>query len=266
MTISDSCRLVQALLSLNRLPVGITFLLDEESYRAFDAQEKHTRTPYCVAVRKAGQGEGLKMRADHHACGGGATALGFIKPNEDNLSGARRLKMGCFHDLGTSRSISKEMVYCAHTPYGVGISPLNQCKAAPDVVVVVCSPYDAMRILHGHAYYHGFAHGMKTAGLQAICHDCTSFPYEEGRLNISMLCSGTRMLAGWSQDELAVGLPYSLWLDVVDGIRNTVNPYERTPAKKRIAERLQDAGMGELLNIEIGRNYDDGCYKGGRVE
>lgn len=265
MTVMKSCVLIGALLGLERQPVGIRFLTNKEEYQSFAAEENSNRMSYCTGVRKATQGQKLKMRAAHQACAGGAAALGFIQQTEENISGARRLKMSCYDQLGTSRAVSREMVYCAHQLYGVGILPLQDCDSEPDVVIVVCNAYNAMRLVQGHAYHHGFAKEMKTAGLQAICHDCTSFPYEKTRLNISMLCAGTRMLAGWKADELAVGLPFSLWADMVDGVKNTVNPYERNPAKVQIASRLEEAGIGEALAIEMSHNYDDGCYKGGCV-
>ena len=102
--------------------------------------------------------------------------------------------------------------------------------------------------------------------MQAICQECTSLPYENDQLNISMLCSGTRMLGRWREDELAVGMPFRYLLDIVEGIKNTVNPLERNKNKKIIEKKLIDNQLNGQLEILFNENYDDNIYQGGKVE
>ena len=136
----------------------------------------------------------------------------------------------------------------------------------PDVVIFVCKPYQAMRLSHGYAYHHGYANEIKLSGMQAICEECTSYPYENGCFNVSMMCSGTRMMAGWKDDEMGVGMPYRIFIDVLDGLIKTVNPLERNKHKKIIKEKLEKNNLSDLLDIRMNENYDDSCYIGGIVE
>ena len=71
-------------------------------------------------------------------------------------------------------------------------------------------------------------------GNQAICLECTARPIGIKDLNTSMLCIGTRHRAGWKDDEMAVGIPGEQFIDVVNGLMNTLNQMENDSNKKII--------------------------------
>lgn len=266
MTIEESTKWIYTLLELDYKVVGIKFLFDKGEYDLFPAKEHTHRMSYCTVVKKASDGECQKVRQDHQACPGGSVALGFTKPNDDNISGRRRYLQKTYCNMGISRKVSKNMVYCEHTLYGIAVMPLEKYDIEPDVVIIVCNPFNAMRISQGYAYKYGHIENIKFAGMQAICQECTSLPYENDQLNISMLCSGTRMLGRWREDELAVGMPFRYLLDIVEGIKNTVNPLERNKNKKIIEKKLIDNQLNGQLEILFNENYDDNIYQGGKVE
>ena len=144
--------------------------------------------------------------------------------------------------------------------------PLEEYNQEPDVVIIVCNPFNAMRISQGYAYNYGHIENIKFAGMQAICQECTSLPYENDQLNISMLCSGTRMLGKWGENDLAVGMPFRFLEDVVKGIKQTVNPLERNKNKEIIKNKLIENNLDRQLEISFNQNYDDNVYKGGKVD
>ena len=254
----------EALLSLKRKPVGVKFLLTREDYLKWEAHENKNKMSYCTVVRRATEGHAQKIHAGNMACMGGSLALGFLPPSEEVVSGLRRYRQGAYRDLGVCRQVSKNMVYCEHRPYGAAVMPLETFTERPDVVIVVCDAFCAMRLAQGYAYHHGHIKNIQLAGMQAMCQECTSYPYENNQPNITLMCSGTRMLGGWQNDELAVGMPYKLYLDTVDGLQNTVNPLERDHGKTAIDQRLKESGLDDgSLAIVYGKNYDDGAYHGG---
>lgn len=263
MTPQQNAQWLDALLDLPRQPVGIHFLIEKEDYDAFPAEEPKNRMSYCTLVRKATQGKAQKVHLGHMACGGGATALGLSEPTAQMKDGTRRLKQGAYKDLGVCRKMSKNMVYCCHKAYGVGIVPLKNCPVPPDVVIFVCNPFNAMRISQGYAYNNGHVSNISFSGMQAICQECTSRPFELDSINMSMMCSGTRMLAGWQKDELGIGMPYHLLGQVIEGLKETVNPLERNREKGEIARRMEEKGLKGQIEIVMNKNYDDGCYTGG---
>lgn len=264
--INESVKWLDILLQLERKPVGIKFLLTKEDYDNFNASENKNRMSYCTVVKRAGNGISQKIHQGHSACSGGAVALGLEKPTLENISGRRRLHQGAYRDLGVCRSISKNMVFCEHNTYGVAVMPLEAYDVEPDIVLIICNPFNAMRIIQGYSYKNGHASNIKLSGMAAICQECTSLPYEENQINISLLCSGTRMLAQWRKDEMAIGMPYRLYLDTVEGLKNTVNPLERNPEKRLISEKLNNEGLTDKLEIKYNQNYDDNAYKGGLVK
>ena len=263
MTPCEKALWLETLLDLPRRPVGIHFLITKEAYDAFPAVEPKNRMSYCTMVRKASQGIMQKAHLGHMACGGGAAALGLSEPTEEMKDGTRRLKQGAYLDLGVCRKMSKNMVYCCHKAYGVGIAPLGECDVEPDVVIIICNPFNAMRIAQGYAYRSGHLKDICFSGMQAICQECTSRPFETDSINLSMMCSGTRMLAGWKKAELGIGMPYHLLEQVIEGLKSTVNPLERNKEKEKIALRMEERGLLGQLDIVMNKNYDDGCYRGG---
>jgi uncharacterized protein (DUF169 family) len=252
---------MDSLLELSRKPVGVRFVLDQEEFDLIDLSEPKTGLPYCTAVMRATQGQAYKMDASHSACIAGSRALGMAKPVEESYSGKRHRALGIYKNLCLSRSVAKDMVYCIHHCKGVEIQPLEAYTSlAPDVVVMIVNPYTAMRIVQAWAYHFGQLKNIKMVGNCAICQECTSYPYEENTLNLSMLCSGTRRVGQWGKDELAVGLPYHYLKDVIDGIKQTVTPMEQNKDKDRITKALSEKGLHNEVTIKKSQNYYKGAY------
>ena len=76
-----------------------------------------------------------------------------------------------------------------------------------------------MRITKGHAYHNGPIKNVQFSGMQAICEECTTLPFENNEVNISMLCSGTRCVTQWKKDELGIGIPFNKLPLIVDGLK-----------------------------------------------
>jgi len=119
-----------------------------------------------------------------------------------------------------------------------------------------------MRIVQGHAYHNGQVKNIKLAGMQAICQECTSYPFETNDINISLLCAGTRLLAQWEESELGIGMPFHKFSEIVDGIEKTINPIERNKNKRIIEEKIKENKLEDQVEIIYNKNYDDGLYKG----
>ncbi|MDD2371654.1 MAG: DUF169 domain-containing protein [Firmicutes bacterium] len=267
MNVKENAKWLEILLDLKRNPVGVKFFLSKEEYDNFDAPENTNILPYCVVVKRASDGKCQKIHKGHSGCMGSAWALGLAEPTKEVLSGERRSNYGTYKDKGICRKISKNMVYCQHDTYGLAIMPLEAFKEEPDIVIIVTNPFNGMRIAQGYAYKHGHIENIKFSGMQAICQECTSLPYEESRINFSMLCAGTRMLANWKEDELGIGMPYRIFEDIIEGLKKTVNPLERNKGKKKIEQKIKtaDLNLNDDFNIEYNSNYDDKVYKGGLV-
>ncbi|WP_167519387.1 DUF169 domain-containing protein [Intestinirhabdus alba] len=255
------------MLELKRAPVGIRFLYDKNEYNNCSTPELSAPLPYCAAVKNASTGIPCKLTLQQTACLSGARALGLLKAQDDIvspddiISGKRHHKMGLYADYTISRQIAKDMVYCAHHVYGVEIADLAlYTEYNPDIVIVITHSANAMRLIQGYSYHYGQLKNIKVTGNQAVCQECTSYPFEMNQVNISLLCSGTRQVAKWDEDEMGIGIPFNQLGNIVDGLRQTSNPMDNNKSKKTIMRKAASQGVAAEIDLQLGRNYYTGGY------
>ena len=265
MDIKNSIELIESYLDLDRKPVGVKFFFDQEEFDNFDVAQRDRKVTYCNSVQLASKGHAMKLTKENQGCPNGAMALKLKEIPEPMAAGKARFSKHIYKDVETSKSISDEMLFLKEEPAGLAVMPLENYEDAPDVVVVVGSSYNIMRMIQGHGYFNGYTENLRTVGLQAVCQDLRTYPYPTQDINISLLCPGTRLVADWEADEIGIGIPFAKWYEVVQGVIETTNPFERDRNKKGIVERLEARGL-DASNIVFGENYDDGSYTGGKIE
>lgn len=241
-------------LELDRKIVGVKFLFNDEEFCQATAMSIEAPMHYCAMVKAATAGNSVKAAAASFGCPGAARALGIMEPEEFFVSGQHYNRLGLYQDLTTAKNARNNMTFCQHKAYGVVVKPLEEFQEAPDIVLIITNPYNAMRILQGYTYIYGIHTAYKLSGNQALCSECTAYPFESNNINISMLCGGTRNKAGWRDDELALGLPFNRFIAVVDGIYKTVNIMEPNRNKSKIEEKLKQHELTDL-EIEYDKNY-----------
>ncbi|WP_300410300.1 DUF169 domain-containing protein [Lagierella sp.] len=264
MKFTDIVKEINALLELDRQVVGVQFHKTKEDYDRGQGRERETMISYCSSVRDASKGKCLKLRLKNFACLAAAKACGLYPVTEDDRNGTNRVGFGAYKDLEVSKDVSEDMVYIEEENYGVSIMPLVEFETNPDVIIIVSKPFQMMRLAQGYAYSYGQLKDIKLAGMQAVCQELTSYPYIKDDVNMSMMCSGTRMLSQWNDDEMGMGIPFKYFEGIVEGLRKTVNPLERNKKKKIIEKKWKD--MKSDLDIVYNQNYDDGYYVGVQKE
>lgn len=216
-------------LGLGHRPIGISLLFTKEEYDAYPVSERPTRSAYCVMVKNTmKRGTGCKVRLEHHRCDGGTTALG-LEPSTDKIeSGLEYFSYGLY----ASRSIARRMrenVQSLHrlgvSTYGTALVPLEQCSCPPDVVIMVTNACQTMRLVQGYEYFTGKKPQVDLGAMQAMCSELTVVPYLMGEMNVSVMCPSTRMLCKWTDNDMAVGLPFELFGMVVEGVLATQPTY-----------------------------------------
>lgn len=265
MDIKNSVDLIESYLDLDRKPVGIKFFFDKDEFENFEIPQRNSKVTYCNSVQLASKGSAMKLTKENQACPNGAMALKMKEVPEPMANGKGRFSKNIYKDVETSKSISDEMQFLKEEPVGMVVMPLEDYKEDPDVVVMVSSPYNIMRMIQGHGYFNGYTNNLKTVGLQAVCHDLTTYPYNTRDINITLLCPGTRLVADWQVDEIGMGIPFEKWNEVVKGVKETTNPFERNDKKKGIEKRLKERGL-DASGIKFNENYDDGSYTGGKID
>lgn len=249
-------------LNLDRQIVGVKFLKTKEDFDNSPGRKLTHIMAYCTMVRNASKGHCIKADVNNFACLASAMAVGLVEPSKADLDGTNRVAFGAYKNLEISKKVSENMVYCSEKNYGVNIMPLSEFKENPDIVIIVTNNFNMMRIAQGYAYFYGHVKNAKFSGMQAMCQECTSYPYMTDDINFSFMCAGTRMLCQWKDSEMAVGLPFNRFDNLVEGVKQTINPLERDKNKKIIEDKINSSNFKDDLNIKYNDNYDDGYYIG----
>lgn len=242
-------------LSLDRRFVGVRFLYTEEDFKNCDIEGVESRFTYCTMVLKATKGRSLKVNSENFGCFAGARALGIVETENWYRSGQYYGSCGLYKDLDIAKLATDSITRCSKGVYGLEIRPADEFIESPDVIIVISSPYNIMRLVQGYSHINGPYQGYKFMGNQAICSECTAYPYESKEINISLLCRGARN-SGFKDGEIALGISIDKFKDVIDGLVNTINPVEPNFKKREIEERLKSQGESSL-EILYNKNYGD---------
>jgi len=253
MVIKTMVQNLNCVLGLERHIVGIKFIFNKNEFDLSAVPQVRYKLSYCNMVKLAALGKSLKADLNNFLCIGSAKALGLIKPDSNAISGNVYYSFGLYDSLCTARNVQKDVTFLDHEAYGVVVMPLEKFEVQPDIVITIVNPYQSMRILQGYAYHHGAAKNIKMAGNSGICSECTATPYDTNDMNLSLLCSNTRFAAKWSDDEIGVGMPFSMFDKVYDGIINTIRPCEPNKRKMRIIAKCKESGI--KIDIGMGGNY-----------
>ncbi|WP_300410283.1 DUF169 domain-containing protein [Lagierella sp.] len=255
-------KVLKSILDIEREIVGVKVHVTKDDFVKSKFREVNRKIAYCTLVRNATRGDSIKIAGDKFACVGAAASLGITKARTNSETGFRQYENSTYGTMPISISYAKRHAHIKMQTYGVSIGPLEDFDFEPDVVIIVCNPNNAMRIIQGYNHNHSFYDGFEFIGLGAICREVTSFPYENNKINISMMCPGTRMLCQWDINEMAVGIPFSQFYSTVEGIVNTINPFERKKRKRKIIQNLKDKDLDIGIDIKLDQNYDDAAYVG----
>ncbi|MCC5911896.1 MAG: DUF169 domain-containing protein [Clostridiaceae bacterium] len=250
----ESVKKLNAILNLKRNIVGVKFLFTEEEFQESDAPVHNNSMFYCLMIKKAMGGESMKVRGSSFSCMGSVRSLGLKVPDEFFTSGRHYARSGIYQDLTIAKSVAKNMTVCNHMAYGLMIKPLEEFQEKPDIVLIVAKPMEAMRIIQGYTYKFGTNSQLKMSGNQAVCSECTAYPFESNDINVSVLCGGTRAVAKWDESELGIGFPFNRFHGIVEGVWETMNPQESNQRKKIIEKKLANNNITDL-KVEYNQNY-----------
>ena len=210
-------------------PVAVTFLFTKEEYDPYPIEETQTSMTYCLMVKQSAvNGRGLKSRLEHHKCDGGTTALALEPSTEKIESGREYFSYNLYSSIAVARRMRAGIKSLHREPvstYGVAIVPLKDCVQTPDVIIMVTNALQTMRLIQGYEYETGIKPVIDMGAMQAMCSELTVSPYLTGEMNVSVMCPSTRMLCKWSENDMAVGMPYELFGKISEGVVATKPNY-----------------------------------------
>lgn len=235
---------LKEVLKLEREPVGVKFVKEKEEMDYINHYDEKTKSRYCQALMRAGNGEKIKLTADNIACPASAAAFG-LKPLPEMLSSGQMLyNMGLFATLKAGAKAMEGMTRLEQGKFSsVILSPLGDMEIEPDVVVFESKPEHLMWLSLASIYETGERLQFNSAIFQATCVDSTVIPFTTGELNSTLGCYGCRESTDVKEEENLLGIPFSQ-------LKNIVNNLEKLADKPMKKARAKDAfhsfsGCGE---------------------
>ncbi len=131
---------------------------------------------------------------------------------------------GRFKDEETARKAMKDMM-AIQPPVMKGVffysGDFDEIDLIPDVVVFNVSSAELTRIIQAYQYNTGKRVTASMGGLRVVNSDLIVRPYLSGKINVSPYCLGARLIAEFEADRLGIGMPYSIFEEVVKGMEDS---------------------------------------------
>jgi uncharacterized protein (DUF169 family) len=203
--------MIQKTLGLTGSPVAVKLARSREEIPPGMAEEKEVLR-HCQMVNKARK-ESLvfSATADKHQCNGGAWALGLREITPSLRSGEFYFKLGKFESMAACKRTMEQIPHLrTGETYATLYAPLEKAPFTPDVVLIVTSPRNMLKLAQASLFRLGGRIGSEMAGIQSVCADATASPYLSGKANYSLGCDGSRKFSGIADDEMVMGIPAEL--------------------------------------------------------
>lgn len=251
----ESIRQLTLSLHLDAAPVGVRFLFLPEEVEACTAAPVH-HPKSCCALISDGAKRGMRQKADadNVSCPGALTALGLRRPGNFVTSGKQFSLMRLYASGAVARQATESLCFIPHRIAGLEVGPLAEMEEA-DVAVLLCQPWQAMRLLQGYCYYYGAPSHLGGIGNQGVCADLVARPYCCNDFNYSMLCPGARIHMASPESEMGCAMPIQQFPQVAQGTIRTTSLTMTDPQKRELLERMEDSGLSLDCPIELGKMY-----------
>ena len=156
---------LKTILGLKGSPVAVKLVKDKEEIPA-GIQEITEKLRHCEMVQKARGGATFYATKDHHACAGGAGALGVMETPEKIKSGEFYFGLGRFKSLEAAKKTMDAVPRTGKHFFATMYAPLEKASFTPDVIVIIGDPNQMLRIAQANVYeggrnivsFSGFSH------------------------------------------------------------------------------------------------------------
>ncbi|HEY3273145.1 MAG TPA: DUF169 domain-containing protein [Methanocella sp.] len=170
----------------------------------------------CEMWAKALEGETVFATAKEESCGGGAFYLGLAEAAPELKNGVLLSRLYPVHRTPMA-AVRTTMLASPRIPSGTGAAvvcaPLGRADFDVDVVLIVCTPAQAMVFADAVSYETGgFLSGMTGP---ATCSVAVAGPYLSGKPTFCVADSGAREYMKLGDDEMIVSLPGDMLVPIV---------------------------------------------------
>ena len=141
---------------------------------------------------------------------------------------------GRFKNIETARKALSNMT-AIQPPIMQGVfffGPDFSCHdIIPQIVILAVRPVELTRLIQGYQYLTGETVNAVLSPLRAMDSDLIARPWLTGKINVSSLCLGARLVAGFEGDRMGMGIPWKDFSKMVKGMEEsrTGFPFARYP-------------------------------------
>lgn len=251
----DIENLYKSYLLIDHHIVGVKLYNHVEEFNISHAKQRKNKTFYCQLVKKAVHGKHRKADLSNFSCETAGKLLGLDEfyETEEGIDG--------WFDSGlyANRSLA-EIEHMSVFPvrgktHGIEVGPISKMQVEADVVIIVCKPYQAMRLVQGYTYHYGFKKDFQLSGMCGVCFESTALPLTNHEFSVSLLCSGTRFMCKWPDDMMMVSFPYDMAEKILEGIIETAQPTEPNNYKVSIHNKLHHYKLSKGKKLKANQAY-----------
>jgi uncharacterized protein (DUF169 family) len=198
---------LREVLVLEDSPIAVTYSMTP----ALGAETD--RHAVCQALLKARSGAIINLTEESCACPGGVWHLGLgPRPSAEGDEIVKKFLVEGEKLFCSIATFHRAMALTLPPPLGLAkyvvLSPLEKAELMPDLVVFLCNPEQACRLVTLATYPDGKPPKGELAG--STCHMVIAYPLVSGEINVSLMDYTSRKSQDYKAEELFVTIPYHL--------------------------------------------------------
>ena len=207
--------ILKEILNLDSSPVGISLLKGKPS----ESADKKIRI--CRAIIDATKGEIFRIDKQNNACFGASWHLGFHKIEDPKvLQMIKKFvvegeKLFCSYEALDKLTTQFEDTGDNSDSHFV-LSSLEKCESEPQLVIFLCNPEAACRLLTLVTFIDGVMPKIKIGG--PTCRMAIIYPLLKQEVNLSFYDYTARKMCNVDKDKLIVSIPYKRLPQIVENI------------------------------------------------
>lgn len=187
----DKFEKLKQVLNLKSDPVGVKLIYSHDKNIKNDANitEATSFESYCEYVKRASEGEFLKIKKRHLSCKTAQIMLGF--QDSDNLELTMRLNIkGLKHIL---------------------LFPVNRKDLEDfDSIILILNPRNCMNIIRAYVRLYHKPLKITCGAINGVCSEVTAYVIKRNEVNFSFLCPNSRENGTFDDCDLLCGIPAKL--------------------------------------------------------
>jgi uncharacterized protein (DUF169 family) len=174
---------------------------------------------YCELIHLARNGESFLI--EDQRCRPGKFILGV----SENSPADYYLSSNRYKDEETAKRAVDSLPRIERDYRSIKIEPLGKNNSEFDVLLLYLKPESAMKIIQAYAFHFGEGITSRSIGAASICGDCTARVLNDG-IGISYGCKGSRKHSGYANEEVPIGIAYSMLEKIEEGLKNIPSTFD----------------------------------------